>query len=76
VSVTKEQILGLRNAEHELIQHGLPALFVIIDVKCRVCSHHQSNLAPAVADLDNLECHNCGNAACQEVEKEEYPEDL
>ena len=75
VSLTKEQTIALNNAERELVQHGIPALFVIVDVECRVCSHRQSNLAVAGADLDNLKCNNCGNMTCQEVETEKYPEE-
>lgn len=73
--LTEVQIKCLHDVERELTQHGMSPLFAIIDVECRVCSQRQSCLVPAVSDLDNLQCDNCGNLSCQEVRAEEYPEE-
>ena len=43
-------------------------------VQCRICGHRHAAVAPTCADLDNLECPNCGNMTCQEYEPPEWEE--
>ena len=65
---------SLVEVERELVGRGLPTSFVIIHCLCRICSHVEVAIVPACANIDNLECANCGNMSMQEkeYESEEY----
>lgn len=58
--------------EEDLKNRSLPVVFAIIDCQCRICSHHFVGIIPAIADLDNMECENCGNMTMQERDIPEW----
>lgn len=69
-------IRTLHEVARELKAIGVSQDFAMIDIKCRVCSHKTNTVVPLVADLENLECANCGNKTCQEdVEDADYETD-
>ena len=72
--LTDENIECLREVEATLKKAGMPTNFALIETKCRICSNRQTDFAPIVADLDNLQCKNCGNKSCQEIEPGEFEE--
>jgi len=69
------QIVCLQEVEQKLRASGLSTDFTMLEVKCRICGFTNGVLLPAIADKENIECQNCGNKTCQEIEDEEYPED-
>ena len=71
----KVQIVCLREVEQKLRDGGLSTDFAMLEVKCRICGYTKGVILPAVADKENIECQNCGNKSCQEIENGEYPED-
>ena len=62
----------LNEATQELRDLGLSEEWVVVVLRCRICSHEQTSIVPAVSDLDNLECGNCGNMTSQEADEKEW----
>ncbi len=57
----------------EILRHsGVNLEFAVFPGKCRICNDEQGIIAPVIADLDNLECINCGNMTVQEKEDLEW----
>ena len=70
--LTQKLIDSLDEVDSELVAEGLSREIAIIELQCRICSYKQTALVPAIADLDNLECGNCGNMTAQEAEPKEW----
>ena len=72
--LSKEMETDLNEIQAELEQKKLPTDWAIIEIKCRICNYECVSIVPAIADLDSLECGNCGNMSCQEKELEDWQE--
>ena len=59
-------------SEKQLKELGLSLEFATLLGKCRICNYEEGVIVPIVADLDNLECRNCGNMTMQEKEELEW----
>jgi len=62
----------LDEVTQELRDLGISEEWVVVDLRCRICSHEQTAIVPAISDLDNLECGNCGNMTAQESDDKEW----
>lgn len=62
----------LNEVTQELRDLGLSEEWVVMDLRCRICNNEQTAIAPAINDLDNLECSNCGNMTAQEADEKEW----
>lgn len=69
--LNEEMKKDLAEIDAELKEHGIKCGYVIIELKCRICNYEQTGITPEIADLDNLECDNCGNMAAMEKELNE-----
>lgn len=47
-------------------------LWAVLYEKCRICGKKVVGVAPLNADLDNLECSQCGNMTSEAVNEEEW----
>lgn len=56
----------------DLNREKLDEGFVVVLSKCRICNYESTNICPAIVDLDNLECGNCGNMTMQEKDEPEW----
>jgi len=65
----------LNEVTQELRDLGLSEEWVVVVLRCRICSFEQTAIAPAIGDLDNLECGNCGNMTSQEADEKEWWEE-
>jgi hypothetical protein len=73
--LNKEMVNSLEEANRKLAGLGLNLQWVVLELKCRVCNDETLCIVPQIADLDNLECDNCGNMTCQEKEPMELEND-
>ena len=68
-------VTGLEELSKELHELKLSKEIVLINLFCRICGYKETSIVPAVVDLDNLECFNCGNMTCQEADDKEWWEE-
>lgn len=68
----KETKLDLIKVEQDLIQAKVSLAFVLGKCKCRICNYKSTIIVPEVADLDNMECANCGSMTMQEEDEQEW----
>jgi len=74
--LSDEMVDDLNVVTQELRDLGISEEWIVIDLQCRICSHEQTAIVPAVTDdLDNLECGNCGNMTAQEADAKEWWEE-
>ena len=69
--LSPHMIASLDQIQTELIEAEIPTNFNVLIGKCRICNNEQITIIPSVADLDNMECGNCGNMTLQEKDDEE-----
>ena len=70
-----DTILAVKEVAADLKEDGLQDLWVWFIGKCRICNHVENIIAPAINDLDNQECGNCGYMTMQEREIPEWEQD-
>lgn len=51
---------------------GLSDEWLVFRGQCRICNAEQNIICPIENDIDNQECHNCGNMTMQEREVPEW----
>ena len=70
--LSPEKVDDLQEVSEDLRNSDLSPEWVWLELVCRVCGHQQVALAPAVSDLDNMECGHCENMTCQEIDELEW----
>jgi len=74
--LSEESLKVLNETELDLTNEGLPPDFAVFTGFCRICGHTSLIICPSMADLDNLECGNCGNFTVQPTDNEEELEEF
>ena len=70
--LSEPMINALVDIDLDLEANNLDRGWVVLETQCRICNHTSMDIAPSVADLDSLECDNCGNFTAQEKDELEW----
>ena len=71
-SSTIEAIIEVAN---ELADLDYEDEWVVFRGQCRICNYEQNIICPAVNDLDNQECYNCGHTTMMIKEIPEWEQE-
>ena len=73
--LTKELIDDLEAVSTHLEMLGEDDRWIIYVGQCRVCNHKATIVTPAVNDIENEPCYNCGHDTMQPIEVPEWEDD-
>lgn len=60
----------------QLEMFGEEDTWLVFEGKCQICNYMETTICPACNDIDNQECHNCGNDTMQVREIPEWEQDV
>lgn len=71
----KDTVTGIEQVQADMDKNGLGSEWLVFVGQCRICNAIQNVICPATNDLDNQECHNCGDMTMQDREIPEWEQE-